>query len=418
MPEFTTPDGGYSDFGGGISVITPQHMVLINNIPYVEARFNVSVSVEAALQLALLWQSACRITDVQLIDNITGTDLVNNGTFASGPSFWSFSAEDPMVSLGTLYVASNLVGGTAAAGGSFMFAAPTVFGRSPFTYQWRKNGTNIAGATGSSLSLSNVSSTDVGSYSVVVSNSYGIFTSNSATLSVVLASGTHSAEGGYVAGDMITINNTISYTGTLAELRWQVLLPTAWSLAADGTSGAQVVPMIGATDLAEWTWTTVPMSPISFTYRLSVPSNATGAQSISALVLPRVAGVQTQILVQPEPLIMYRRHAADSNRDGRVSLIELTRVIELYNTRNGTTRTGCYKPQTGSEDGFAEEPTRSGGTLPAIASYHSADSNRDGRINLLELTRLIEFYNYRSGTTRTGQYRAQANTEDGFASGP
>jgi formylglycine-generating enzyme required for sulfatase activity len=49
---------------------------------------------------------------------------------------------------------------------------------------------------------------------------------------------------------------------------------------------------------------------------------------------------------------------------------------------------------------------------------HSSDANRDGRIGLLELTRVIELYNYRSGTTRTGAYHAQGGTEDGFAPGP
>jgi len=31
---------------------------------------------------------------------------------------------------------------------------------------------------------------------------------------------------------------------------------------------------------------------------------------------------------------------------------------------------------------------------------------------------VIELYNYRSGTTRTGQYKPQAGTEDGFTPGP
>jgi hypothetical protein len=54
------------------------------------------------------------------------------------------------------------------------------------------------------------------------------------------------------------------------------------------------------------------------------------------------------------------------------------------------------------------------------ASLHSADSNRDGKISLTELTRVIELYNYRSGTTRTGEYKPApaAGTEDGFAPGP
>jgi hypothetical protein len=34
----------------------------------------------------------------------------------------------------------------------------------------------------------------------------------------------------------------------------------------------------------------------------------------------------------------------------------MTRVIELYNTRTGTTRNGQYKLQPGTEDGFAPNP--------------------------------------------------------------
>jgi hypothetical protein len=50
--------------------------------------------------------------------------------------------------------------------------------------------------------------------------------------------------------------------------------------------------------------------------------------------------------------------------------------------------------------------------------YHAADTSRDGKLNLIELTRVIELYNFRSGTIRTGQYHVQAGTEDGFAPGP
>ena len=43
---------------------------------------------------------------------------------------------------------------------------------------------------------------------------------------------------------------------------------------------------------------------------------------------------------------------------------------------------------------------------------------REPAEKLLELTRGIELYNYRVGTARTGQYRVQPGTEDGFAPGP
>jgi hypothetical protein len=118
-------------------------------------------------------------------------------------------------------------------------------------------------------------------------------------------------------------------------------------------------------------------------------------------------------------------HSADTDGDFRLSLFELTRVIELYNTRNGGTRTGGYRVDGAGEDGFAPDTARLAGAAIALTRYHSADtrgatagSPRDGTIGLFELTRVIELYNTRIGTTRTGQYHVQSGTEDGFAPGP
>ena len=54
----------------------------------------------------------------------------------------------------------------------------------PMTYQWKKNGTAISGATGSSYKINSVKSGDAGSYTVTVSNSAGSVTSSAAVLSV------------------------------------------------------------------------------------------------------------------------------------------------------------------------------------------------------------------------------------------
>jgi hypothetical protein len=128
-----------------------------------------------------------------------------------------------------------------------------------------------------------------------------------------------------------------------------------------------------------------------------------------------------QLLGKPSPLnvIQVTTHTGDVDRNFRISLLELTRVIELYNTRNGGSRTGCYKVDPTGEDGFNPEPTRSASAVVTLAAYHAADTNRDGKIGLLELTRVIELYNYRPpGGGRTGQYHAEPGTEDGFAPGP
>jgi DNA-binding beta-propeller fold protein YncE len=51
-------------------------------------------------------------------------------------------------------------------------------------YQWQLNGTNISGATNSTLALSNIGTTQRGNYTVVVSNVYGSLTSNVASVLV------------------------------------------------------------------------------------------------------------------------------------------------------------------------------------------------------------------------------------------
>ncbi len=59
------------------------------------------------------------------------------------------------------------------------------YGSAPLAYQWQKNATAISGATASTLSLSNVTASDGGSYTVVVSNPAAAVTSTAATLAVL-----------------------------------------------------------------------------------------------------------------------------------------------------------------------------------------------------------------------------------------
>jgi hypothetical protein len=60
----------------------------------------------------------------------------------------------------------------------------TANGTPPFTYQWRFNTTNIAGATGSSFTRNNAQHTNAGLYSVTVANPAGTAISQSAELIV------------------------------------------------------------------------------------------------------------------------------------------------------------------------------------------------------------------------------------------
>ena len=61
----------------------------------------------------------------------------------------------------------------------------TVTGSAPLSYQWRRNGAPITGATGNPLQLNAVLPTSAGNYSVVVSNPFGTVTSAAAGLNVI-----------------------------------------------------------------------------------------------------------------------------------------------------------------------------------------------------------------------------------------
>jgi hypothetical protein len=73
---------------------------------------------------------------------------------------------------------------TAATVGDTVTLTVSAGGSPSPTYQWRKGGVNIGGATSSSLVLSNVQAADAASYDCVATNSEGSATSNAATLTV------------------------------------------------------------------------------------------------------------------------------------------------------------------------------------------------------------------------------------------
>jgi hypothetical protein len=106
----------------------------------------------------------------------------------------------------------------------------TAAGTAPLSYQWQKNGVNLAGATAATYTVVRVQNSDAGAYRVVVSNEAGTVTSDSANLTVLggsVAAGATAAavvRGGFVAG----INVTDGGNGYTAE-------PTVTVVGGGGT---------------------------------------------------------------------------------------------------------------------------------------------------------------------------------------
>lgn len=74
-----------------------------------------------------------------------------------------------------------------AVGSAVTFAAGASGSPTP-TYQWKKNGVNLAGATSAAYTISGASAGDAGTYTVVAANSVGSVTSTGAVLKVVASS--------------------------------------------------------------------------------------------------------------------------------------------------------------------------------------------------------------------------------------
>ncbi|MDR3457281.1 MAG: immunoglobulin domain-containing protein [Verrucomicrobiae bacterium] len=93
-----------------------------------------------------------------------------------------------------------------------------VDGTAPFTYQWRKNGTNIAGANTATLTLTSVTAASAGNYSVVVGNSAGNVTSTDAALTVLAPPGIISQPVNQVSalGNSVSLSVVAGGTGPLS----------------------------------------------------------------------------------------------------------------------------------------------------------------------------------------------------------
>ena len=83
-----------------------------------------------------------------------------------------------------VYIVTQPIKQTVSEGGMAVFTV-VVGGTPPFHYQWNFKGMNLASATNSSLTLSNVQTSQAGSYSVVVTNAVGTTNSANADLAVL-----------------------------------------------------------------------------------------------------------------------------------------------------------------------------------------------------------------------------------------
>ena len=170
-------------------------------------------------------------------------------------------------------------------GQSAMFTI-IVTGTAPLAYQWKDNGTDIAGATSSTFSVATAQVANAGTYTVVVSNSSGTVVSAPATLTVTAAAVTPTIVSQpqsqtVMTGQSITLAVSATGTGTLSY---------QWEKEGADISGA--------------TANTYSISNVqntnAGTYTVAVTNSVGSVTSLGAVITVSAAPVAPSIAVQPQ----------------------------------------------------------------------------------------------------------------------
>jgi hypothetical protein len=88
----------------------------------------------------------------------------------------------------------------------------------------------------------------------------------------MLGSVAHSAVPVYSPGGLVTVTNSVQYSGSLLSLLWRPALPAGWALQSVSGDGN---PELGNGDIT-WPSASLPPSPIRFGYVVRVASGDTG----------------------------------------------------------------------------------------------------------------------------------------------
>ena len=223
----------------------------------------------------------------------------------------------------------------------------------------------------------------------------------------------------------VTLTVSVAYKGTISRLGVHLVAPVStgpkWSFAS--AVGPTAQPLAGDTTTWDFSYTTTPASPVTFSVTLNyAPNLATPSDGVTSLqsftaqalldraIATDTSGTPIQTTVSLAEAVF---HTTDTNQDMRIDLADFLKVLQIYNTRNGTVRSGAYDSTT-----YAPAPNAAPVT-PAPSARHSADIDGDGTISLMELLRVMDLCMYAATPAgRTGEYHADSQGIDKFSPAP
>jgi hypothetical protein len=190
-------------------------------------------------------------------------------------------ARPPTISAAAQPLAQSVVVGAAVT----LALRETPGGTAPFTYSWRRNGVVLPGATAASLTLSNVTLEQAGSYTVVVTNDAGSMESAAAVLTVrpsppVIPAAAQPRPASTIVGGTVVIGLQGNVDGTP---------PFTYQWKLDGT------PLAGATGAT----LTLPSAQLAaggnYSVAVSNPSGTIESNAVPVRVIERTRAINLSV---------------------------------------------------------------------------------------------------------------------------
>jgi hypothetical protein len=246
------------------------------------------------------------LSNVQLADTATYSVVVSNtaGSITSTNATLTVNAPQGTAPSINTHPAAQTVNA-----GATIVLSVSVTGTAPLSFQWYRDGAAIPGATASLLSIPNSRTSDEANYSVVVDNSAGVATSNSALIRVIAPPvlTAQPAAQAVTAGTDVVL--AVSATGTAPlTFQWQrdgTTLPGATNptlplgpvqLGDAGSYTVVVTNPAGSVTSAAATLSVAPPGPSSRLANVSIRTTLAAGQTV--IVGIAVAGGTRDVLVR------------------------------------------------------------------------------------------------------------------------
>jgi glucose/arabinose dehydrogenase len=248
---------------------------------------------------------------IRKIEPATGTGVVTFATGIASPVDLKVSADGSLYylargtggSTGVVYridygnnapvITSQPISRTVAPGAAVTFSVRAT-GAGTLSYQWQRNGANIAGATSPDYTIASVVAADNGArFRAIVSNSFGSTTSSEAVLTVTSNQGPTASITQPVSGALYSAGTVVNYAGTGTDPEDGALPASAFTWRVDFHHDTHTHPFIPSTTGARSGSFTIPTTgetSANVWYRIYLTVRDSGGRTHSAQrdIRPRV----------------------------------------------------------------------------------------------------------------------------------